>query len=98
MCMDNQIIEKLACLEHIQWEEWAKSVGDDLEVLIEIIIDNVDLDDLDSSQLEIIERNANRIMNWPKLMIPYDDLSEDMKEKDRVYARRVYEICKKEFE
>ncbi len=93
--MDNQIIEKLACLEHIQWMEWAKSVGGDLEILLEIINDNVDLDNLDSNQLEIIEKNTNRVNNWPKLMIDYSDLSEDMKERDRIYARKVYEICKK---
>lgn len=94
--MDNRIIEKLACLEHIQWEEWAKSVGDDLQVLLEIINENVSADNLDSNQLEVIERNSNRVRNWPKLMIPYSDLSEDMKEKDRIYARKVYEICKNE--
>lgn len=96
--MDDQIIEKLACLEHIQWQEWAESVYGDLQTLLEIINENVDLNDLDSDKIEIIEKNSNRVKNWPELMIDYSDLSEDMKEKDRIYARKVYEICKKEFE
>ena len=96
--MDDQIIEKLACLEHIQWQEWAESVYGDLQTLLEIINENVDLNDLDSDKIEIIEKNSNRVKNWPELMIDYSDLSEEMKEKDRIYARKVYEICKKEFE
>ena len=96
--MDDQIIEKLACLEHIQWQEWAESVYGDLRTLLEIINENVDLNDLDSDKLEIFEKNTNRVKNWPELMIDYSDLSEEMKEKDRIYARKVYEICKKEFE
>jgi hypothetical protein len=94
----NEIIERLACLEHVQWEEWAKSVGGDIQALLEIIENNVSADDLDSNQLEIIERNRNRVKNWPKLMIPYSELSEEMKEKDREYARKVYEVCKTGFE
>lgn len=58
----------------------------------------MDLNDLDSDKLEIFEKNSNRVKNWPELMIDYSDLSEEMKEKDRIYARKVYEICKKEFE
>lgn len=96
--MDDQIIEKLACLEHIQWQEWAGSVYGDLRTLLEIINENVDLNDLDSDKLEIFEKNSNRVKNWPELMIDYSDLSEEMKEKDRIYARKVYEICKNEFE
>lgn len=25
--MDESIIERLACLEHVQWQEWAQAVG-----------------------------------------------------------------------
>ena len=95
--MDDETIERLACVEHLQWQEWAESVGGDIGVLLEIINDNVDLNDLDSSRLEVIERNAQRVENWPKLMVDYSKLSEEMKEKDRVYARKVYGICKNEF-
>ena len=73
--MDDQIIEKLACLEHIQWQEWAESVYGDLQTLLEIINENVDLNDLDSDKIEIIEKNSNRVKNWPELMIDYSDLS-----------------------
>ena len=86
--MDDEILERLACVEHIQWQEWAESVCGDIEVLLEIIKDNVDLNDLDSSRLEVIERNAQRVENWPKLMVDYSKLSEEMKEK--IYGAYAY--------
>lgn len=94
--MNSRLIEKLACLEHVQWEGWAGSVGGDIETLIEIIEEHVPLDELTSQQLEVVQRNRKRVENWPKLMVPYSELSEEMKEKDRVYARKVYEACKDE--
>lgn len=69
-----------------------------IEILLLIIKENVNFDNLDSNQLEVIKRNTRRAENWPKLMTDYSELSEDMKEADRVYARKVYEICKNEFE
>lgn len=94
--MDDRIIEKLASLEHDQWQEWAESVGGDIKVLLDIINENVSLDDLDSSQLAVVEKNMDRVENWSKLMIDYNGLSEEMKEKDRVYARIIYEVFENE--
>lgn len=77
--MDESIIERLACLEHIQWQEWAQAVGGDIEILLLIIKENVNFDNLDSNQLEVIKRNTRRVKNWSKLMTDYSELSEDMK-------------------
>lgn len=96
--MDSEIIEKLACLEHLQWKNWARAVSGDFQALLDIINENVSMDDLDSQQLEVIEKNTRRIENWAKYMIEYEGLSEAAKDRDRVYARKVYELCKKEFE
>ena len=96
--MDNETIEKLASIEHVQWERWARTVCGDLEVLLNVINEHVSLDDLNQDEMEVIEKNAKRVETWPKFMIDYELLSDEIKEKDRVYARRVYEICKSEFE
>lgn len=37
-----------------------------------------------------------RVQRWAKLFVPYKDLSENEKEKDRILARRVLHILKKE--
>lgn len=88
----SEVIEKLAEAEHIQWQEWAKSVSGDIEALLGLI----DVENLDSNQKKFVSKVSGRIENWSRLMIDYADLSEDEKEKDRVYARIVYEICKNE--
>ena len=90
----NGVIEKLAEAEHVQWQKWAKSVSGDIEALLGLI----DVENLDSNQKEFVDMVSGRIENWSRLMIDYEDLSEDEKEKDRVYARIVYEICKNELE
>jgi hypothetical protein len=40
---------------------------------------------------EVAEDRKNR---WNTVYIPYDDLSEDMKEKDRNYGRKVISMLK----
>ena len=42
------------------------------------------------AESEII--SPDRLDRWSKLFIPYEELSEDMKEHDRVWARKVLEI------
>jgi len=36
--------------------------------------------------------STQRVQRWAKLFVPYNQLSEQEKEKDRVLARRVYDI------
>lgn len=61
--MDEDILERPACLEHVQWQEWAQAVGGDIEILLLIIKENVNFDNLDSNQLEVIKRNTRRVKN-----------------------------------
>ncbi len=90
----SDVIEKLAEAEHIQWQQWAKSVSEDIEALLEL----VNIEELNPTQKRFVDRVFNRIDNWSHLMVDYADLSEEEKEKDRAYARVVYEICKNELE
>lgn len=43
-------------------------------------------------QSEVSEDRRNR---WKKYWVDYDELSEDVKEQDRVYARKVLDVVKK---
>lgn len=38
---------------------------------------------------------TQRVQRWARLLVPYNQLSEQEKEKDRVLARRVLEILNK---
>jgi hypothetical protein len=40
------------------------------------------------------ELSLTRTVKWKTLMVPYSDLTEDMKEHDRKWARKVFEIVK----
>ncbi len=67
---DNNLLEKLADLEHKQWVEWSKAVADEV--------------------------SEDRKKRWEKYWVPYSELSESVKEQDRVYARKILKIIKEE--
>ena len=66
---DRELVEKLAELEHIQWEHWSKDVAK-------------------------TGLNPERLKRWEGLWIPYEQLPEDMKKFDRLWAWKVLEIMK----
>lgn len=38
--------------------------------------------------------SKERVERWKELFIPYDDLTEESKEQDRVYARKILKLLK----
>lgn len=89
--MDEDILEKLADLEHVQWCEWAGTLSKELSGLLEII-DKLDCESLDEEDKSFVAHVRDRLERWDKLMVPYSELSEESKEQDRVYARKSLEI------
>ena len=65
---DEELIEKLAALEHEQWMQWAKDI------------------------LKTEDIKKERAERWAELFVPYDELTEEMKEEDRKWARKVLSI------
>ena len=88
--MDEDTLERLAELEHIQWCEWAEVMSHELSFLVDIIA-KYDID-LSDDENKFVLHVKDRINNWDKLLIPYSDLPEEEKEKDREYAQKTYEI------
>lgn len=78
----SEILEKLASLEHEQWCNWSRSIAKEIESLIEICKEN-------SCENDTTKRLEEKLDNWSKLWIPYDELSEEMKDLDREYALKV---------
>jgi len=82
--MSENIIEQLAMLEHNQWMEWSKHIAKELLVIVS------DLDD------GVIQVNVNRINDiltkWKNNWKPYDELDEETKKLDRIWAVKVMRI------
>lgn len=74
----NELLEKLAEAEHMQWQLWSKSICSHLL--------------LDRSPMKMRERVLTKHDSWELLWVPYDRLSDEMKEEDRKFARKVIEI------
>ncbi|GAH42791.1 unnamed protein product [marine sediment metagenome] len=69
---EDELIEKLANLEHEQWIKWSKTI---------------------SEQERISEE---RRVRWQKYFVPYSELTEEVKEYDRVWARKIVKLLKSE--
>lgn len=83
----DELLERLSELEHVQWQNWSKSVSGDLKRLIELC-DKFG-DNLNDEEKEFINSQKERLIRWEGMWIPYDELSEDLKELDRNYARKI---------
>lgn len=70
----DDIIEKLAAIEHKQWTHWMRSV-----VTSEAI-------------------SMKRKERWFAGDKPYHELTEEQKEQDRIWARKVLELFKEEYD
>lgn len=64
---NNNLLEKLAELEHEQWIAWSKDIASKEKL------------------------SPERLKRWKSLWVPYKELSEEMKEFDREWARKVIE-------
>ena len=89
-------IEDVSECIHDQWIEWSKAIFEDLHsasmLLSGIEADNLkELSDLIIDASEKASNINKRLVRWENLWIPYDELSEEMKEKDRGYAKRILE-------
>jgi len=75
------LTEELAELEHEQWEVWSRSLISQL------------LDDITPFEtVKIRNRVLAKHQRWLKLWKPYSELTEEEKEQDRIWARKV-EAC-----
>ena len=88
--MDRDILEKLSDLEHQQWCEWSGSVSKEIFSLI-TILDRFE-DDLSDDEKLTVSRIKDKLARWDNLQVNYFELSENEKEKDRVYAKKVLSI------
>lgn len=83
---EEELIERLSELEHIQWEDWSKELAKHLEEW---------KTDLPEQPEEVIEKINNRLSRWETNWKPYSKLDEKTKDYDRKWAKIVLEEVKK---
>lgn len=66
---EDELLERLAEVEHEQWMAWSQSVA--------------------------AEVSAERRQRWQACWVTYEDLPEDVKELDRLWARKVLEVLRR---
>lgn len=77
---EDELLEKVSELMHDAWIHWSKSICSHLL--------------LDRSPMRMRDRVLTKHDAWELLWVPYDMLSEEMKEQDRIFARKVMDILK----
>lgn len=85
--LNKTLLEDLSMLEHEQWVEWSKQIAKDIEKLIRL----TPIEELSGEDHEFIISQLDRLERWDNLWIPYKELTEEQKESDRIYAKRVLE-------
>jgi len=88
--MRDELLERLSELELEQWCEWSSHLSQELSSLL-VILDKLD-DELSDEDKQTIFNIKSKLNRWNELQIPYSELSEEEKEKDRVYARKIISI------
>lgn len=96
--MDNQLLEDMSDICHKEWVKWSKNISKELYVVIEVLKRDIEFYEENSNEnkeaIELVEQLENRLKRWESLWIPYDELSEEMKDSDRAYARKMLDLAK----
>lgn len=96
--MGNQVIEDMAEICHEEWMAWSKSVSKELNLTIEILKKDIEFfkeNDIENKEaIELVQKLESRLERWQSLWIPYDELSEEMKDADREYAEKMFKVAK----
>ena len=98
-------IERLAAIEHDQWCFWSQSLMRDLDERITTISEldkrlmAVDKNHLQSPEHQIarkmFEKHNARNERWESQWCAYTGLTEEVKEHDRLWAKKAYEAINK---
>lgn len=80
----SELREKLAEVEHLQWESWAVAISIDLEKIRKLIKERNP-----RRAMEVIDLRLNR---WKAFKVPYAKLGEEAKNLDRQWADKVMRV------
>jgi len=82
----DELVNKLAELEHEQWCVWSKSIAPELSDLRNAAVVSNLHNDL------LAERTTKRLERWNSYWVPFNELDEKTKEQDRKWVRKTLQI------
>ena len=82
-------LEELSDLEHQQWIYWSKSLAGELKDIRQKLDEAMDIN-------SVVKQIDVRLEKWVKNWKPYDELTEDVKEFDRIWARKIIDIMRRD--
>lgn len=81
------LIEKLAEVEHEQWMKWSKALANEISVVLKGL-------PTASVPGDLVVKLSDGLAQWYSMWVSYDALTEEAKEQNRVWARKVLKIFK----
>ena len=99
--MNDKIVEEASNLCHIEWMDWTKTMSEELNQILDVLYKNKDYlnDKSDIDKKDLIDKNArlidmieDRLERWQSYWIDYEELSDEVKEYDRIYARKILSL------
>ncbi len=97
--MKNQILEDMSDICHQEWMSWSKDISKELYVMLDVLKKDIEFykeKGVENKEaIELAEKIEKRIKRWESLWIPYEELSEEMKDSDRAYAKKMLDIAEK---
>ena len=88
----NELLEKLSDLEHQQWEAWSKSIAELLQEAHDSLPDGQN----NRASLRMKKKISDKLKNWESYWVPYEELTDEIKEYDRVYARKILDVLEED--
>ncbi len=96
--MSNQLLEEMSEICHDEWVKWSKNISKELNEAIEVMKKDIQFfedNDADNKEaVELVQKLEYRLERWEKLWVPYEELSEEMKDFDRKYAQKMLDLAK----
>jgi len=91
------IIEKLADLEHRQWMHWSKDAAQLLEEILNALADKKFINEHTEEEFQQVidtlwNKGMKKLVSWRKYWIAYDKLEEGIKDLDRRWAMEALDL------
>ena len=97
-----ELLEDISDLCHEEWMDWSQNISKDLNKIVLLLkenalllnqsLENYEESDLKEKTDDMVEYLESKIERWESLWIPYGELTEEMKDLDRDYARKILDL------